>query len=152
MLQASYPKEAYLKPFGYKEVKQYEKMAISILETCIPPQLPLERSQEFSHCISLINSWQTKESIPPFPSNMLNFEINELVPLCPPLQPGIDLLPEYREQIRIILVECDIIEMITSGIKPGMTKAEYRKMKEDLSVINELRHIAGGQPLFPDKN
>ena len=83
---------------------------------------------------------------------MLDFKIRELLPLCPPLQPEIDLLPEYMERIRLILVKCDIIEMITSGIKPGMTKAEYRKMKEDLSVINELRHIAGGQPLFPDKN
>ena len=82
---------------------------------------------------------------------MLKFEINELVPLCPPLRPGIDLLPEYRERIRLILVECDIIETITNGYKPGMTKAEYRKMKEDLSVINELRHIAGGKPLFPRK-
>ena len=93
-----------------------------------------------------------KQGIPPFPSNMLGFEIRELLPLCPPLQPGIDLLPEYREQICLILVKCDIIEMITSGIKPGMTKEEYRKMKEDLSVINELRHIAGGQPLFPHNN
>ena len=79
LLQASYPKEAYGKRFGYETVKEYEKIAISILETCIPPELPLQESNKFTYYINLINTWRAKQGIPCFPSNMLEFEIHGMV-------------------------------------------------------------------------
>ena len=135
MLQESYPSSGSF----FKEVQESEKIAITIMKTCDPPSMLIRPKQKFYRHIKQINSYRISKKIPPFPDKILDVKIRLLSPGCPTFIPEYNEFEQYRERVRLIQVECEVIEMIISGKIPKMSIEEKQRLQDDLIVINQIR-------------
>ena len=50
----------------------------------------------------------------------------------------------YREDLRLMTIEVKVIDMITKGRVPSMSKEEDEQLQKDLEAINEGRAASFG--------
>ena len=137
LMQEWYP----LSNHDYNIVNKFEKLAISILKTAIvPSSMPREESVLYSNSLSKINRYRVSEGIPPLPENLLSVKQRMLKPCCfKDLNEHDDDFDAYREGMRIMYVELDVINMIHTGNIPSMNSVQRDRLDTDLKKINEIR-------------
>ena len=123
------------------------------MKTIIVPISPTDRVKVigFNKSIRIINSYRISESIPTFPRFLLKVKQKLIYPrCCKALSEHVDDFVAYREGMRIMSVELDIIEMIHSGNIPSMNPVERDRLRTDLNQINETRENEDGFELDLD--
>ena len=91
------------------------------MKTCKPPKLLIRAGQLFDRNIEKINKYRQSKNIPPFPQGLLSAKIRLLIPGCETFSPGYGEFAQYRERVRLIQVELEVIEMIMNGNIPAMS-------------------------------
>ena len=155
LMQESYPSSCD----DYEIINKTEKLAISILLTAKVPNLSTEQSIQFDRSLKKINKYRRGESIPEIPHGLRYVKFKVLVPVCGPYRvsvvdiTGYDTdLAKYAESLRIMSLELDVINMITTGVIPKMTFDERSQLEQDLLTINAERFVENAPELFLDKS
>ena len=154
-MQESYPSSCD----DYKEVNNDEKLAISILQTAKVPDFSRERSIQYERSLKNINKYRRGEGIPEIPSGLRLVKFKVLVPACTVSSIGvIDItrydndLAKYTESVRILSVELEVINMITTGVIPKMSPDERSQLERDIRTINAERFEESQPELFLEKS
>ena len=150
LMHESYPEDRH----DYANIHNHELMAISILLTGMVPLLDRFEKIRFRRSITILNTYRRSAHIPEIPANLLSVEYNVLVPVffarspsSRPITEYASNLREYKERLRLMSIECDVIDMITNGIIPKMSVYERNQLNNDLLVINEDRDV-DSEPLL----
>ena len=144
LLTESYPvRERY-----WKEHRETERLAISIIQTCVAPSnLGYREQSQFSTRIRAINRFRRSKGIPCLPQGLLRVKIQTLLPRIATFTCSDDDRDEHRERVRLINREYEILDWIISGDIHLMSMEERNKIERELPLINELRREEGGVPL-----
>ena len=105
----------------------------------------------FSRNVDIINRYRSSKQIPRIPGRLRTVKIQGLTPACDLASPDPGDLSGYRERLRLVILELQIIDMIKTGIKPTMTPEEDQRLQEDLEEINRLRELEDEYPIFLTK-
>ena len=136
MLTVSYPEGHQ----AFDCISRTEKIAISILRTCVVPSNIIKRERDqFDKWINHINRYRRENGIPSLPKKLLNVKLQALLPCLSLVTCSDNNRTEYCERLRLINLEVEMLDWIETGIIPKMDVEEKAQMERDLESINELR-------------
>ena len=93
-----------------------------------------------------LNNYRRAKNVPKIPSHLPSVEYRVLVPLYQasipqkePISSYTSRRAKYQDNIRLMIVELEVIDWITNGYLPDMSKTQRQQLDRNLLAINEVR-------------
>ena len=147
LLQVSFP----ISDSEYVTANPFEEQFISVLMTGLVPKLTKAQKRRSAHARSHINQYRTKEGIPIIPDGLFELKSGILLPIymdnvaLPSVEPTCDYhksVKLYKESIRLMSIEEEVIGWITESNIPKMEIEERDQLDRDICLINNYRYEA----------
>ena len=145
LLQVSYPRSER----DYVTANPFEEQFISVLRTGLIPKLGKAEMRKSMYALTNINGYRRKEGIPLIPGGLFDLNSAILIPIyndcvaSPSIEPICDYhksLELYKENLRIMMTEYEVIGWIIDNKIPKMGDEERVKLDHDICMINNYRY------------